>query len=231
MKNKIEVDQNFLEVISILEKYKINYWLGHGTLLGIIRDNKLIEWDHDIDVAVWAKEVRQDEILEIMKKNNFILREGFGVESPDLSFNKNGGRIVDFNFYEIVDNSEYGKMAQILWPVPKNYFMKLIHALSESEKYRGKFKQIINSFSKFNSFFKILKNYLIKKDLFYKLEGYSEPVQFIKKIKKFDFHGLNINIPGEPEKYLAYLYGENWRIPKKNYVWYKDGASLVSEKR
>ena len=68
-----------------------------------------------------------------MKKKNFKLREGYGVSSPDLSFNKNGGRIVDFNFYEVSKTQKDEEIAQILWPVPKNYLMKLIHALSESE--------------------------------------------------------------------------------------------------
>jgi len=225
---KNNTDSNFLEVISILQTNKINYWLGHGTLLGIIRDNNLIEWDHDIDIAVWATEVSQEKILKIMKKENYILREGYGVKTPDLSFNKKGGRIVDFNFYEISKTEKDEEIAQILWPVPKNYLMKLIHALSEAGDYNGKFKLIINSLSLFKFFFKYLKNFCIKKGLFYKMQGYSEPVRFIEKIKKMHFNGLTINVPSQPEEYLKHLYGNDWRVPKKKFVWYKDGASVVS---
>ena len=46
-------DPNFIDVINLFNKYKIDYWICHGTLLGIIRDKKLIEWDHDIDIALW----------------------------------------------------------------------------------------------------------------------------------------------------------------------------------
>jgi len=45
------LDQNFVLAINLLNKHKIKYWLCHGTLLGVIRDNSLIEWDNDIDIA------------------------------------------------------------------------------------------------------------------------------------------------------------------------------------
>ena len=40
------------DTITILEKHNIRYWIDMGTLLGIIRDNELIPWDHDVDIAV-----------------------------------------------------------------------------------------------------------------------------------------------------------------------------------
>ena len=49
-------DKNFQEVVNIFNKEKIFYWIGQGSLLGIIRDNKLIEWDHDIDFCLWNHE-------------------------------------------------------------------------------------------------------------------------------------------------------------------------------
>ena len=60
------------------------------------------------------------------------------------------------------------------------------------------------------------------------MEGYSEPVRFIEKVKQIDFQGLTINVPGQPEEYLKYIYGDDWRVPKKQYVWYRDSSSVVS---
>ena len=60
-------DDNILrEICSLLGKNKINYWVCHGTLLGIIRENRLLPWDHDIDIAVWKDEVSKKEIIDIM---------------------------------------------------------------------------------------------------------------------------------------------------------------------
>ena len=33
-----------------------------------------------------------------MRKNNFVLRDGFGVKDDLVSFDKKGGRTVDFSF-------------------------------------------------------------------------------------------------------------------------------------
>ena len=32
---------------------------------------------------------------------------------------------------------------------------------------------------------------------------------------------MKLNIPLQSEKYLEYLYGKNWRQPKKEFSWWK----------
>ena len=228
---KIE-DPNFIDVINLFNKYKIDYWICHGTLLGIIRDKKLIEWDHDIDIALWDDSKARTKIIKLLLKSGFILRKGFEIENDIISFYKKGGRIVDINFYlrKKLKNSEK-KVAYIKWFVPKNIFCKIIDALSNSKKYDGKFKIIIQSFFLFQKLFIYLKRILIKFNLFYKEIGYSEPEYLLNNIKKIKIDDLKINIPYDPEKYLEYLYGKNWKVPKKNYIWYKDSAALISSDR
>lgn len=43
----------------------------------------------------------------------------------------------------------------------------------------------------------------------------------ITEIQKIDFNGSPINVPTNPEAYLARRYGENWRIPDRNYIYWK----------
>jgi phosphorylcholine metabolism protein LicD len=43
------------EVCEILTKYKIKYWLDFGTLLGIIRENRLLPHDMDLDISIDSK--------------------------------------------------------------------------------------------------------------------------------------------------------------------------------
>ena len=67
-----KIDQNLVSLINILTENKINYWICHGTLLGIIRDKKLIPWDHDIDIGVIEnKKYRKMLPILLKKKKRF----------------------------------------------------------------------------------------------------------------------------------------------------------------
>ena len=61
-------DAIFKIAIEILTDNNINYWICHGTLLGIIRENRLLPWDNDIDFAVWDDEHSKEKILKINQK-------------------------------------------------------------------------------------------------------------------------------------------------------------------
>ena len=41
-----------IDVKNIIENLSIDYWIEGGTLLGAIREKKLIPWDHDIDMGM-----------------------------------------------------------------------------------------------------------------------------------------------------------------------------------
>jgi phosphorylcholine metabolism protein LicD len=58
------------DIIPILNKYNIDYWVDFGTLLGIIRENDIILRDNDVDICL----VDTPELHETMKlaKDEFI---------------------------------------------------------------------------------------------------------------------------------------------------------------
>ena len=227
MENYLKNDPNFESIITVFNKNNIPYWICHGTLLGVIRDEKLIDWDHDIDLGVWSTKVNREEVINIITKEGFKLREEYGIKSDTISFTKHGGRIVDINFYNVLKEKNSEDIAYVKWYIPKNIFMQLVDALSQADTYMGKYRKLINSASWFKNFFKLVKNFLIKIKLFYKITGYSEPVNLIGTPKIIYFKDLEVKIPINPEKYLRYIYGEEWKVPKKNYIWYKESKSLI----
>ena len=222
--SKKKIDPNFLETINILNNNKIQYWLCHGTLLGIIRDNELIPWDHDIDIAVWDSNNLKGKLKKIMTENDYKLKEKYLIEDDLLTFLKDGGREVDINFYQ-VKKKNFKEIAFINWFVPKNNICKLVDALSSAESYEGNLKFIIKNFKYFEFFFKKLKNFLIQKNYFYKSIGYTQPLDLLKKFEKLNFKNIEVVVPLKYKEYLNYIYGNNWRIPKKNYNWIKDSPS------
>ena len=221
------LDKNFCTAVSILNKEKIDYWICHGTLLGLVRDKKLIEWDNDVDIGVLNNEKTKNKINKIFKKKGFKKKKKFFKKDGLVTFEKKGGREVDINFYEpYYDKKNKKEFVIAQWYIPRNIFCKIIDAISNASKYDGKFKFAIKSMFIFEKLFLYLKKKLIKKKYFYKKIGYSHPINFIKMKKKLNIKHLKVLIPSNAQKYLQYIYGKNWRIPKKQYVWYIDSPSL-----
>ncbi len=48
-------------LVDLLDKHRINYWLDSGTLLGVIREGKVLDHDKDIDLGAWADQVDKIE--------------------------------------------------------------------------------------------------------------------------------------------------------------------------
>lgn len=44
------------DVTTELEKKNVDYWLEGGTLLGVIRENRLLPWDNDMDISMFIKD-------------------------------------------------------------------------------------------------------------------------------------------------------------------------------
>ena len=79
------------DVTTLLEKHDIEYWLEGGTLLGVVRENRLLPWDNDMDISV--TEEYYDKLIEVVKELPYRIRfKEF--EKDDKPFIKNKKRLV-----------------------------------------------------------------------------------------------------------------------------------------
>jgi phosphorylcholine metabolism protein LicD len=84
------------KTIKFLDDYLIDYWLDGGSLLGAVRDGKMISWDDDIDLAITSDQfIKLIEIIKnvsIQNGNYYILKKydiKFYFISSNNSINKN----------------------------------------------------------------------------------------------------------------------------------------------
>ncbi|WP_181938141.1 MULTISPECIES: LicD family protein [unclassified Arenibacter] len=62
-------------IAAILDQCKIDYWLEGGTLLGIIRENRLLPWDNDIDISINHDQLdKLDSLYSGLKKAGYRVR-------------------------------------------------------------------------------------------------------------------------------------------------------------
>ena len=109
-------DEILFEVCDILKINSINYWISNGSLLGIVRENRILPWDNDIDIGVWAHEVSKNDIIEIFKSLGFSI-EPTNDRDQSIHLIKNDKVKVDINFYEVIENT-----AVVRWMIKKNDF-------------------------------------------------------------------------------------------------------------
>jgi len=71
-KNGIIALKMLKEVTDLLDDNNIEYWLEGGTLLGVIRENRLLPWDNDMDISIDEK--YYDKLVQVIEKSIYRVR-------------------------------------------------------------------------------------------------------------------------------------------------------------
>ncbi len=90
MKHKSIIDF-FRDLKEIFDNNGIDCWLIYGALLGMVREGELLEWDRDIDIAVWDKSLPNIECA-LNEFHNKKIKVHF-TESGHVTFNRDGEHI------------------------------------------------------------------------------------------------------------------------------------------
>lgn len=51
-------------IADVFDKFGVRYWLDFGTLLGIVRENRILPWDTDMDISIMDAD--QDKVAEFV---------------------------------------------------------------------------------------------------------------------------------------------------------------------
>ncbi len=229
-------DDLFDATAHLLEKHSIPYWVSHGSLLGIVRENRLLPWDHDIDFSVWKADIDKEKIRSIFIQEGFVEKPMCG-DMDCLHFMRNADeKMIDISFYDVEAD-----IASIRWAITSGkiiprVLIKILGVWKFGESYEtieGKWwsgKNLILQLAFISdailskNFKTFLYDKLIKRLVTY--IGYSYPVSMLKDLSTINYNGNEIPVPREYNQYLEETYGKDWRTPKQNYVWYEEATNL-----
>jgi len=169
-KHNIKFDKNnekkaiilLKSIVKIINNLEIEYWLEGGTLLGAIRDNKLIPWDHDLDIGIkFSNENKIKELINFLKKDFYVKKLRFP-DDPKIwnlgkyrllkvyskkSYLKKGDICLDIFLYYKGEVQNKGKMYKyVVWGQNAYHETKFFDTIDEINFYNYIFK--IPSFSK-----------------------------------------------------------------------------------
>lgn len=81
------------EINDILKSFPIRYWIEGGTLLGAIRNGKLIPWDHDLDMGIINDSDNQiNNLIKAMKKKFYVSVKSF--DKTENTWNLGTSRVI-----------------------------------------------------------------------------------------------------------------------------------------
>ena len=227
------MESALFRAVSILNSHKIGYWVTDGTLLGIIREDRILPWDSDIDIAVYKSEVSMLNLLDVFTKGGFKHIKTLP-EMDCLHFVVDNIQ-VDIGFY----SKEKSKVS-IKWATKPNinfekikiFIINTIFQYSNNNlfyDYGGSFfkstaKRVISLFSHVltNKTKNNLYTYARTKYIYI---GSTYPIELLT-FKKINFKGNELVVPKDSDEYLRLCYGNDWRVPNEDFIWENDTYNL-----
>jgi len=222
------------KIKKIFDKHNIEYWLDEGTLLGAVREKKIIKWDHDIDLGAWVTTIPKIIPLfdEIRKEG---IEVGFHEGKKHIKFLSKGYEI-DINPYHLKNKKatrtwyKHNKIGQILdyliWTLNlKNAKMRISDAPYSITKIIAiigkKLPKSIN-----NKVTKIM--FKIYEKVGCTFVPTAAPSYFFTELSSLKFYNMSFKVPKKTEEYLEYKYGKDWKTPKRDYIYTTDDKSIVN---
>jgi len=121
------------KTIIIFNKHNINYWAEGGTLLGCIREGKIINTDDDIDLALIEEDFlyiqnNKNNIINDLNKSglHLVIRGNEKEHNKIVKLRKDGDYTKNFIFIDLMPfikkNGKYIHSLQGVWPT--DFFME-----------------------------------------------------------------------------------------------------------
>jgi hypothetical protein len=182
-------------ILKSFNKHGYIGWLDFGSLLGLIRDGKMISWDKDIDISFIGT---QEDALEVLR----VCYSELGYDH----LGKHHLRNKDSEFY----SSKH--ITTIKIHSARNDYVFVCH---DSRKYFwGEQKPEIRSYPWIDIYpVKKEDNYITYGHHTLDLWGFDS--EFLEPLLEGYFMGNNFLIPNQSEKVLESHYTDSWRIPIK----------------
>lgn len=249
MKEDIAV-KNLIEIKKVFEDNDIEFFLNAGTLLGAIREGRIFEWDHDIDLAILDNFGRVISVIPELKKRGFDVY-WFKARVDEKTY----PGVIRFTRYDCpIDvrklhrgskkyvysmpswpSSQYPRLLKIIFCIPIFLFSNTLYVNSRKWFPFDMFWNRISSLFSYlplklrNNISNFLWRIVQKGDPRYSV--FMPPKKHFDKLDTTKFYGVKFKIPSDVEGYLELRYGMDWRTPKRKWSVTEEDDSFVILKK
>lgn len=217
--NEMEAIQALKKIKIIFDKNNIDFWLNFGTLLGAVREKKIIDWDDDIDLATWHH--NREKLISISEE---LFNNGFDIIffHRKVQIKKNNIHIniifvrkicgVTYHISKFY-NSKFGELLYFGLLVPL-WSPDISIKFTESTNITVITHSILNKIPFKNIIHNIIYKLFKYTNSFYFIRAF--PLDYFTQLSEISFYDMNLKIPSNSKEYLTYLYG-SWEIPDKRF--------------
>ena len=248
MKQEIIIDF-FRDIKNIFDRNGICCWLIYGALLGMVRDGKLLDWDRDIDIAVWDESLLgiESALFEFHDKG---IKVHF-TESGHVTFSRDGEHISAMVFSKVEDmavRSTFTNVRKFKRTSDGVKHFKGLDSITQMLKYirwvltnprcvgdpprfiSAGMQSVLLDLSFAMPHVRVLLKKIVEVVLSSGCDFFVEeiPLKYFTDLTCIDFYGFRVKAPADKEGYLECKYGEFWSVPKRDYVYYEDSKAEVS---
>lgn len=196
--DKTEMIHALYHTKKIFDENDIKFWLDAGTLLGAIRENKIIEWDDDIDICVWNSSLSKiAEIRNIIDNSDFELYI-IPIHFFPFSFGHYGLRLKKNKKHLLCIFSCFIVDYNVVWMRTLPFIGNIIRFFHFKNK---------------NNLCSIFWKILIKFKL-YKIQKLRYKKSMLGDFKQVMFYEKYFNVPSNYEDCLNMIYGD-WKTPSR----------------
>lgn len=258
MNNDVTVQQIHKGLLDILQEFKrvceendLTWWIDSGTLLGAVREGKIIEWDDDIDVMMPREDY--NKLLSLSQK----FKEPFILQTP----------VTDFycDFMIRVINTDISCYSKYDYDIPGHHYLYIdvfpLDAVPDNKddlELEANFLKFVKTFwtmrfqthTEYNKYLDMRSNrqmFYFVNDSLTKITKENSNSKYVACVafyaaRKFRYvkftrdafsktitcklNGFDVNIPIGYEEVLEGWYGKDWRTPKRD----NSGHSFLEEK-
>lgn len=213
------------KIQSLLSNNNIIHFVDSGTLLGFVREARILPWDNDVDMAIIPNSNN-----DISKLCLDLKEEGYHVSYGEwgILLKMDGMIEINLKVYKKIDTSIYTiyKSSDATTTILKK-LCEIIY--TDSRSIDGNLiKEFIRSVIRLVSFLlpeSFLQNILKPRNYVSMIS-----IEVVEPIREINISDHSFKIPFLSEEYLEKKYGQDWKTPNKDYSYKTDDCTISEYK-